>query len=76
MSEGQEVEVKILSVDKDAQKMSLSIKAAQAAPAAEKAAKTEEAEEPLRESAVPKHRGPLKGGTNRGTGGDQFGLNW
>ena len=79
VQEGQEVEVKILSFDRDAQKISLSIKAAQQS-AAESDAKTnqeEEAPEPPREMAVKaSHSGPLKGGNNRETGGERFGLRW
>lgn len=77
VKEGQEVEVKVLSVDREAQRMSLSLKQAQAPSAAEVAA-AEEAEET---ASVPtkmknKHTGPLKGGTDRSNGGEQFGLKW
>lgn len=75
-----EVEVKILSFDRETQKIALSIKAAQqnaAAAAAETQAKEEEVEEPPREVAVKaQHDGPLRGGNNRDTGGAQFGLRW
>lgn len=75
--EGQEVEVKILSVDAENGRMGLSMKAAQPAPAQqESAAKEEPVDEPPREMAVPKHQGPLKGGTSRASGGDKFGLKW
>lgn len=77
VSEGQEVDAKVLSVDTEQQRMSLSLKAAQAAP--EKANETETAEtveEPRPEPVLPKHRGPLKGGTTRPSGGEQFGLKW
>ena len=79
VSEGQEVEVKVLSFDRDAQKVSLSIKAAQQTPV--DPTKEEDAEEevvePPREVAVKaSHTGPLKGGNNRDTGGAQFGLRW
>ena len=77
VKEGEEVEVKVLSIDRDAQKMSLSIKQAMAAPVKASTKKEEEAaDEPLREKVVKSHDGPLKGGTNRPTGGEQFGLNW
>ena len=77
VSEGQEIEVKVLSFDRDAQKIGLSIKAAQQI-AAEPAEKPEdEAPEPPREVAVKaSHSGPLKGGNNRDTGGERFGLRW
>ena len=69
------MEVKILSMDLQQQKIGLSIKATQSAPVkADK--KKEEVEEPLRESAVPKSSEPLKGGTSRKSGGESVGLNW
>ncbi|WP_146408727.1 S1 RNA-binding domain-containing protein [Allorhodopirellula heiligendammensis] len=74
---GDTVEVKILSFDRDAQKIGLSIKAALAAnePVATKA--EEEVDEPPRDVAIqPQHSGPLKGGNNRDTGGERFGLRW
>jgi predicted RNA-binding protein with RPS1 domain len=75
VSEGQEVEVQVLSVDQEAQRISLSIKALQAR--SEPAKKAEpEPEEPQAPAFAPKHKGPLKGGLGRGSGGDQFGLKW
>lgn len=75
VQEGQEVDVKILSVDRDAQRISLSIKQTQAAP---EESKVEEpaVEEAPRKPVVPKHRGPLKGGTEGARGGEKFGLKW
>lgn len=75
VKEGQEVEVKILSIDRDAQRMSLSIKATQSVPGP---ASTTEADddEPLRELAVPKTNKPLKGGVDKPSGGEGVGLNW
>ena len=66
-----EVEVKVLSFDRETQKISLSIKAAQqtAAAAIQASEKEEEVEEPQREVAVAQHDGPLRGGNNRDTGG-------
>jgi small subunit ribosomal protein S1 len=75
LKEGDSVNVKILSFDRDAQRISLSIKAAQAPPASAKAAE-EESEPELTPTVVKKRNEPLKGGLNRGTGGDQFGLKW
>ena len=73
--EGQEVEVKVLSVEPEKQRISLSLKAAQAVPVKEQAPEPEvETESP--KSVLPKHRGPLKGGFTRPAGGDQFGLKW
>ncbi len=73
---GDTVEVKILSFDRDAQKIGLSIKAALAAH--EPVVKAEEdIDEPPRDVSVqPQHSGPLKGGNNRDTGGERFGLRW
>lgn len=78
VKEGEEVECKVLSVDRDAQRIGLSLKATLAKP--EQAAgkpKTEEPDDaPPRPVAVPKRSGPLKGGTGKATGGEQFGLKW
>ena len=76
VKEGDSVSVKVLSVDRHAQKIGLSLKATQAKPVKASDKKTEEKEEPLRESAVKKRDEPLKGGRDRGSGGEQFGLNW
>lgn len=79
VSEGQEVEVKVLSIDEDKQRISLSLKAAQAPPAT---AETEADGEPQTEIVEAprknprKHQGPLKGGTGGSAGGDRFGLKW
>ncbi len=78
VSEGAEVEVKVLAFDRDTQKIGLSIKAAAATagPAAD-AKPSEEETEPQREPAVQaQHDGPLRGGNNRDTGGERFGLRW
>ena len=76
VSEGEEVEVKVLSFDRDSQKIGLSIKGAQQAPESETTSEPE-VEEPVREVAVKaSHTGPLKGGNNRDTGGERFGLRW
>lgn len=78
VSEGQEVDVKIMSFDRDSQKIGLSMKAAQQIAQDESKPKPEEeVEEPQREVAVkPTHEGPLRGGNNRDTGGEKFGLRW
>lgn len=75
VKEGEEVEVKILSVDAAAQKIALSLKALVAPP--EKPSdrkKEEEIEGPPRELAVKPTGQPLQGGTSRPSGGEQFGL--
>ena len=79
VTEGQEVEVKIVSVDAEAQRMGLSLKALLAAPVKAEKKKEEgeaEPEAPPRPLAVAKRPGPLKGGVGKASGGDQFGLRW
>jgi len=80
VQEGQELEVKIQSIDPQSQKMSLSHKACLAPPAPKQAAGKKDAaevvEEPARDLAVPASGEPLKGGTDRKSGGEGFGLNW
>ncbi|WP_203329114.1 30S ribosomal protein S1 [Candidatus Laterigemmans baculatus] len=78
LKEGEEVTVKVLSIERDSQRIALSIKQAQSK-AAEVGAKSleEEEEEPPRELAVKRqHQGPLKGGVGKDSGGAQFGLKW
>ncbi len=76
VSEGQEVDVKVLTFDRDSQKVALSIKQTQAAPV-DTSKKVEEEVEETREVAVqPMHDGPLKGGNNTASGGEKFGLRW
>jgi small subunit ribosomal protein S1 len=76
LKEGQEVEVKILSVDPEAQRIALSYKAT--LPPPEKGGKEaeEEADEPPRPLAVASKNRPLRGGVDRKIGGDGIGLNW
>jgi predicted RNA-binding protein with RPS1 domain len=77
VKEGEEVECKVLAVDEENQRISLSLKAALAKPEKAEGKKDQpDADEPPRESAVPKRAGPLKGGTGKNSGGEQFGLNW
>lgn len=79
VSVDQEVEVKVLSVDRDAQRISLSLKAAQAEPASDDEAEAESAETepaPAQEPSRPARTKPLKGGTDRPSGGENFGLRW
>ncbi len=75
VQEGHEVTVKILSVDQDAQKISLSIKGAQVAPSSAKTTDTEDENEPP-PPPLPKSNKPLKGGLNKPTGGEGVGLTW
>lgn len=75
VSEGDEVEVMVLSVDKDQQRIGLSIKQMSAAPEPET---SEEApvEEEAPKRPMKKFTGPLKGGIGGETGGEKFGLKW
>lgn len=75
VSEGEEITVKVLSVDGEQQRIGLSIKAALAAPEPEKSDDESVEEEPAK-PILPKHQGPLKGGIARDGGGEQFGLKW
>jgi small subunit ribosomal protein S1 len=75
VEQGQEVEVKVLSVDRSSQRIGLSLKAL-ANPLSSSSAADEEDDEDAQPSAVPKFQGELKGGTNRSSGGEQFGLDW
>ena len=75
VKEGDSVEVKVLSLDRDAQKLGLSLKATQKAPEKKQSEKPEEIDEPLRELAIKKQdNSPLKGGTGRKSGGEDIGL--
>lgn len=76
VKEGEEVEVKVLSVDRDGQKIGLSMKATQPVPEKTKEESPAVEEEPQREMAVRKRRKSLKGGMDRRSGGDSFGLKW
>ena len=75
LKEGEEVEVKILTVERDNQRIGLSLRATQAKPeSANAASKPEPEDEPKREPAVRKFQGTLKGGTGVNNGGELFGL--
>jgi small subunit ribosomal protein S1 len=73
---GDTVNARVVSLDLDAQRIGLSMKALQARPES-KSGKSEPAEDetPL-EPFVAKHKGPLKGGVQRPSSGDAFGLKW
>ena len=73
VEEGQRVEVKVLSVDQESQRISLSMKQAAGEPT------EDDGDEDVAETErhVPKlPPKSLKGGLGKSTGGDQFGLNW
>jgi small subunit ribosomal protein S1 len=79
VSEGQEVEVKILSVDEENQRIGLSLKALLTAPMKPGQQKVDDEDMPLPADAPkpPRQRSEeLKGGVGRPSGGDKFGLNW
>jgi small subunit ribosomal protein S1 len=74
LSEGDEVEVLVLSVDPKAERISLSMKALSAEPEP-----TERAEDASATAPKRKRRGPdkpLRGGLGRSAGGEKWGLNW
>ena len=74
VKEGQQVEVMVLSVDPEAQRMSLSMKELSAPPEPEKK-EDEPAEAAPSKKKSNKPTGPLLGGIGRKTG-DRFGLKW
>jgi small subunit ribosomal protein S1 len=79
VSEGQEVEVKILSVDAEKQRISLSLKALIAPPEKPGEKKVADEDTPLPADAPKPPRKKvqqLKGGIGGPTGGEKFGLNW
>jgi small subunit ribosomal protein S1 len=77
VKQDEEVQVKILSIDAEAQRIGLSIKQLQEAPQRDNRKADDGADdEPLRDPVVKPTNKPLKGGTNKSAGGDQFGLNW
>jgi small subunit ribosomal protein S1 len=75
VSEGQQVDVQVQSVDPEQQRMSLSMKALEA-----RATPPKQEEEPAEEEAaappLPERKTPLKGGVTRPSGGEKFGLKW
>jgi small subunit ribosomal protein S1 len=78
VKEGETVECRVLAIDPDEQRMSLSIKALAPAPAARDPAEPEEpaAEEPAAAPVAKKRSGPLKGGLGGDSQGARFGLKW
>lgn len=74
---GDELEVKVLSIDIKKRRIALSRKATLAAPVDEAKAKAKpEVEEKVRELAVKPTKESLKGGRGKSSGGEQFGLRW
>lgn len=77
LNEGQEVQAKVLTIDRDSQKISLSIKQAHHKAPEAKGPEEDEGEVEVRQPAVKAtHTGPLRGGNNQPTGGEKFGLRW
>jgi small subunit ribosomal protein S1 len=79
VQEGQEVEVKILSVDTEKQRISLSLKALLPPPEKPGQQKVADEDMPLPADAPkpPKKKATnLKGGIGGPSGGEKFGLNW
>lgn len=79
VSEGQEVEVKILSVDPESQRISLSLKALLSPPEKPGQQKVADEDLPLPKDAPKaprKQNQNLKGGMGGPSGGEKFGLNW
>ena len=77
--EGQEVECRVLAIDPDEQRLSLSIKALAPKPAAQSGAADRaepEVEEPAPPPVVKKRSSPLKGGLGSDSQGAKFGLKW
>jgi len=75
VTEGQDVEVMVLSVDTEQQRISLSLKALEARAAPVKAEEEPE-EAPAPAPVVKKRQQPLKGGTGGPATGERFGLKW
>jgi small subunit ribosomal protein S1 len=81
VQEGQEVEAKVMSIDPDAQRISLSMRAIQTRPEteAEKKAREEDEKAAAEDAAPPpvkKSNKPLKGGITSQSDGAKFGLKW
>ncbi len=76
VSEGQEVEVLIMSVDIENQRIGLSLKALEARPEPKKDEAGPEEEAATSPPAVSKRTTPLTGGVGKSSGGDKFGLKW
>ena len=77
--EGDEVEVLVLSVNTDAQRISLSMKALSKPEPTQKEKEEAQGREaaPATTSKRKRHRDePLQGGLGKAAGGERFGLNW
>ncbi len=70
------MDVKVLNVDSETQKISLSIKQAVHKAAEATTTEVEEESEPLEPAIKATHQGPLRGGNDQASGGERFGLKW
>jgi small subunit ribosomal protein S1 len=75
VKEAEQVEVLVLSVDSEAQRISLSMKALAAPPEPAKKDETDQSPAKASKKKSTKPTGPLLGGLSR-SGGDRFGLKW
>ena len=77
VKEGEQVEAQVVSVDADAQRIGLSMKALEARPVEKRAELEEDAEVVGVDSSRAKiDPAKLKGGIGHSSGGDKFGLKW
>jgi small subunit ribosomal protein S1 len=76
VNEGDTVEAKILAIDPEEQRISLSMKAIQARPEPKRAEREEELPEEPAAPLPPSRHKNLKGGIQRPAGGEKFGLKW
>jgi small subunit ribosomal protein S1 len=76
VSEGQEVEVLVMSVDVENQRIGLSLKALESRPEPKKDEPGPEEETPAPAPVASKRSTPLKGGVGKSSGGEKFGLKW
>ncbi len=77
VEEGQEIDVKILSIDRENQRIGLSLKAAHPLPESDEGPEGEAAAEDVpRQPLVKPRKEPLRGGREGSSGGEHFGLRW
>jgi len=74
VKEGEEVEALVLSVDTEAQRIGLSMKAVSVPEPDKKEAESDEPGAPAKQTL--RRKTPLQGGIGRRSGGEQFGLKW
>jgi predicted RNA-binding protein with RPS1 domain len=76
LQEGQELLVKVISLDVENQRIGLSLKALETPPPVEAEPREEPAQSQVPAKPQAPKRPPLKGGIDRSSGGDRFGLKW